>query len=61
MAVDTRQVSTAAVSRQIDRKSECVPTVVPKLAAAPQATSEVVQLRPRDAVAWTYSRRWSSV
>ena len=28
--------------------SECIPTVVPKLAAAPQAASEVVQLRPRD-------------
>ena len=28
--------------------SECVPTVVPKLAAAPQAVSEVVQPRPRD-------------
>ena len=28
--------------------SECVPTVVPKLAAAPQAASEVVQPRPPD-------------
>ena len=49
--VDTRQVSAASdtvVSRKIHRKSECVPTVVPKLAAAPQAASEVVQPRPRD-------------
>ena len=51
VAVDTRQVSAAldtVVSREIHRKSECIPTVVPKLAAAPQATSEVVQPRPRD-------------
>ena len=51
MAVDTRQVSAASdtvVSREIHRKSECIPTVVPKLAAAPQAASEVVQSRPRD-------------
>ena len=51
VAVDTRQVSAASdtvVSRKIHRKSECVPTVVPKLAAAPQAASEVVQPRPRD-------------
>ena len=51
VAVDTRQVSVASdtvVSRKIHRKSECVPTVVPKLAAAPQAASEVVQPRPRD-------------
>ena len=50
-AVDTRQISAASdtvVSREIHRKSECIPTVVPKLAAAPQAASEVVQLRPRD-------------
>ena len=51
VAVDTRQVSAASdavVSREIHRKSECLPTVVPTLAAAPQATSEVVQPRPRD-------------
>ena len=51
VAVDTRQVSAASdtvVSRKIHRKSECVPTVVPKLAAVPQAASEVVQPRPRD-------------
>ena len=51
VAVDTRQVSAASdtvVSRKIHRKSECVPTVVPKLTAAPQAASEVVQPRPRD-------------
>ena len=51
VVVDTRQVSAASdtvVSREINRKSECIPTVVPKLAAAPQAASEVVQPRPRD-------------
>ena len=51
VAVDTRQVSTASdtvVSREIHRKAECIPTVVPKLAAAPQAASEIVQPRPRD-------------
>ena len=51
VAVDTRQVSAVSdtvVSREIHRKSECIPTVVPKLAAAPQAASEVVQPRPRD-------------
>ena len=51
VAVDTRQVSAASdtvVSRKIHRKSEYVPTVVPKLAAAPQTASEVVQPRPRD-------------
>ena len=50
-AVDTRQVSAASdtvVSQEIHMKSECIPTVVPKLAAAPQAASEVVQPRPRD-------------
>ena len=50
MTVDTRQVSTASdtvVSRKIHRKSECVTTVVPKLAASPQAAYEVVQPRPR--------------
>ena len=50
MAVDTRQVSVASeivVSREIHRKSECVPTVVPTLAAAPQTATEV-QPRPRD-------------
>ena len=51
MAVDTRQVSAASdteVSREKHRKSECIPTVVPKLAVAPQAASEVGQPRPRD-------------
>ena len=51
MAVDARQVSAASdtvVSRKIHRKSECVTTVVPKLAAAPQAAYEVVQPRPPD-------------
>ena len=51
VAVDTRQVSAASdtvVSREIHRKSECILTVVPKLAAAPRAASEVVQPRPRD-------------
>ena len=40
--------SDTVVSREIHRKSECVPTVVPKLAATPQAADEVVQPRPRD-------------
>ena len=51
VAVDTRQISAASdavVSREIHRKSECISTIVPKLAAAPQAASEVVQPRPRD-------------
>ena len=51
VAVDTRQVYAASDTvgvRVIDMKSECIPTVVPKLAAAPQAASEVVQTRPRD-------------
>ena len=51
VAVNIRTVSAASdivVSRKIHRKSECVPTVVPKLAVAPQATYEVVQPRPRD-------------
>ena len=51
VAVDTRQVSAASetvVSREIHRKSECVPTVVLTLAAAPQTASEVVQPIPRD-------------
>ena len=40
VAVDTRQVSAASdtvVFREINRKSECIPTVMPKLAVAPQA------------------------
>ena len=51
VVVDTRQVSAASdtvVSREIHMKSEWIPTVVPTLAAAPQAASEVVQPRPRD-------------
>ena len=51
VAVDTRQVSAASDTvgvRTIHVTSECIPTVVPKLAAAPQAASEVVQMRPRD-------------
>ena len=50
VAVDTRQVSSASDTVgvcTIHMKSECIPTVVPKLAAAPQAASEVVQTRPR--------------
>ena len=42
VAVDTEQVSAASdavVSRETHNNSECVPTVVPKLAAAPQAAS----------------------
>ena len=51
VAVDARQVSAASdtvVSRKIHRKSECVTTVVRKLAAAPQADYEVVQPRSPD-------------
>ena len=51
VAVDTERVSTASdavVSRETHKNSECVPTVVPKLATAPQAASEVVQPRPPD-------------
>ena len=51
VAVDARQVSAASdtvVSQKIHRKSEFVTTVVPKLAAAPQADYEVVQPRPPD-------------
>ena len=51
MAVDAEWVSTASdavVSRETHKNSECVPTVVPKLAAVPQAASEVVQPRPQD-------------
>ena len=50
MAVDARQISTASgtvVSWKIHRKSECVMTVVPTLAAASQ-DYEVVQPRPPD-------------
>ena len=51
VAVDTRQVSAASdsvVSREIHMKSECGPTIVPRLAAALQTTCEVVQPKPRD-------------
>ena len=51
VVVDIRQVSAASntvVSRKIHSKSECDTTVVPKLAAAPQAAYEVVQPRSRD-------------
>ena len=51
VAVDTEWVSAASdavVSRETLKKSECVLTVVPKLAAAPQAVSEVIQPRPPD-------------
>ena len=44
---DVRTTDTV-VSPKIHRKSECVTTVVPKLAAAPQAAYEVVQPRPPD-------------
>ena len=48
VVVDTDRVSAASdavVSRETHKNSECVPTVVPKLAAASQAASEVVQPR----------------
>ena len=45
VVVDARQISTASetVACKIHRKSECVMTVVPMLAAASQADDEVVQ------------------
>ena len=51
VAVDTERVSAASdavFSPGTNKNSEGVPTVVPKLAAAPQAASEVVQPRPPD-------------
>ena len=51
VVVDAERVSAASdavVSRETHKYTECVPTVVPKLAAAPQAASEVVQPRPPD-------------
>ena len=50
VAVDTRQVSIASdtdVVSGIHMMSECIPTVTPKLVAAPQVASEVAQTRPR--------------
>ena len=47
--MDTERVSAASdavVSRETCKISEGVPTVVPKSAAAPQASSEVTQPRP---------------
>ena len=47
--MDTERVSAASdavVSRETRNISEGVPTVVPKLAVAPQAASEVTQPRP---------------
>ena len=50
MAVDARQVSIALdtdVVSGMHMMSDCIPTVTPQLAAAPQAASEVAQTRPR--------------
>ena len=50
VVVDTRQVSIASetdVVSGIHMMSECIPTVTPKLAAAPQAASEVARTRPQ--------------
>ena len=50
VTVDTRQVPAASdtvVVSGIHIMSECIPTVTPKLAVAPQAASEVDQTRPR--------------
>ena len=50
VAVDTRLVSIASdtdVVSEIHVMSVCIPTVTPMLAAAPQAASEVAQMRPR--------------
>ena len=61
VAVDTERVSAASdtvVSRETHRNSECVPTVVPKLAAAPpRSFSRDLQIP----AARTYSRRWANV
>ena len=48
LAVDAWQISAASETEvwKIHRKSECVMTVVPTLAAASQADYEVVQPRP---------------
>ena len=51
VAVDTERVSAASdavVSRETHKYTECVQTVGPKWAAAPQAASEGVQPRPPD-------------
>ena len=51
VVVDTEWVSAASdavVSRETHKNPGCVPTVMPKLAAAPQAASEVIQPRPPD-------------
>ena len=51
VAADARQESSASdtvVSRKIHRKSECVTTIAPGLAAAPQAAYEIVQPRRPD-------------
>ena len=64
VAVDTRQVSAASdtvVSLEIHRKSECILTVVPKLAAAPQPPPRSFSRDLEIPAAWTYSRRWASV
>ena len=50
VAVDTRRISTAQdpdVVSGIHVMPDCVPAVMPMLAAAPQAASEVAQMRPR--------------
>ena len=50
MAVDTRRISIAQdtdVVSGIYVIPDCIPAVVPMLAAAPQAASEVTQTRPR--------------
>ena len=50
VTVDTRPVSIASDTDVVcgnHMMSECIPTVTPKLAAAPQAASEVAQTRPR--------------
>ena len=48
LAVDARQISAASETEvwKMHRKSECVMTVVPTLAAVSQADYEVVQPRP---------------
>ena len=50
VAVDTRRISIAQdtdVVSGIHVMPDCIPAVMPMLAAAPQAASEVAQTRPR--------------
>ena len=59
-----RAVSAASdtvVSQKIHRKSECVPTVVPMLAAGLRPPPRLFSRDLEITAAWTYFRRWASV